>query len=497
MFWGTQKMNFDVSQWDVSSCQRFNGMWDGAVAFEGIGLQFWNPTSGKYFQNMLRGTTSLSVSQAALANWNVQKALNMNNMFANSKFGSNNDENSLCQWPYRTLYPGVTLDNIFSGSNCQNTTSPNLLVRADAPISFCSNDCSTYYNEYYDGGSNKKKSPNVLFLMTDQQRYDAIGYVQEQLARYDSHLKVRTPNLDALLQSGAWFENAYTQCAVCAPARTTMRTGCTIERTGIQHNDLIKEYKNGQWFLDRVESLTSIDHVLVEKKGYLSEYYGKWHIPDKLMYSKDDASENVIHYNDYDFDSEQHYFQDDSDGSKNKRFLEYFQRQGLIDKELEEGQQYDTYTGFPYTPIQLDSRARHGSPTGTPLTTNRGFEIYEITQPNVAGQFALSDDYTPTHFTGQVANEALLRLKQQSDPWFVTVSFHNPHPPMIPASKHLEYYWSNRDSLFMSPNMNDDLTNSAYNNMASKIPDYRDEEKVKEWTALYCKLLCAFSMPVV
>jgi hypothetical protein len=113
------------------------------------------------------------------------------------------------------------------------------------------------------------------------------------------------------------------------------------------------------------------------------------------------------------------------------------------------------------------------SQTGTPLTTTRGFEIYEITQPNVAGQFALSEDYTPSHFTGQVANAAIQRLTNQTDPWFVTVSFHNPHPPMVPASKHLEYYWNNRQDLFLSPNMNDDLSNSAYTNIVNKIPDYQ------------------------
>jgi arylsulfatase A-like enzyme len=98
--------------------------------------------------------------------------------------------------------------------------------------------------------------------------------------------------------------------AVCAPARTTIRTGCTIERTGIQHNDLITEYTNGPWFQQRVENLVGLDHVLVQKAGYLSEYYGKWHLPDKLWYSHPsfDTSNNattngnnIIHYNDYDY----------------------------------------------------------------------------------------------------------------------------------------------------------------------------------------------------
>jgi hypothetical protein len=115
----------------------------------------------------------------------------------------------------------------------------------------------------------------------------------------------------------------------------------------------------------------------------------------------------------------------------------------------------------------------NNSQTGTPLTTSRGFEVYDVTQPNVVGRYALSEDYTPSHFTGHLANEALNRLVNQSDPWFLTVSFHNPHPPMVPAWKYLEYYWNNRDQLFLSPNMNDDLSNSAYGNIVNKIPEYQ------------------------
>jgi hypothetical protein len=202
-------MNFDVSLWNVSKVVRFNGMWDGATAFTGQGLSEWQPYSGKYFQNMFRGCNNLTVSTDDLSKWNVRNALNMNGMFANSNFGlDENDAAALCAWPYRTLYPGVTTQDMFSGSTCANTTPPDLNQRADHPIAFCHNDCTAYYNQYY---ANRNKSPNILFLMTDQQRYDAIGYVQNRLARYDIHLKIRTPNLDALLQSGAYFENAYTQ----------------------------------------------------------------------------------------------------------------------------------------------------------------------------------------------------------------------------------------------------------------------------------------------
>jgi choline-sulfatase len=67
--------------------------------------------------------------------------------------------------------------------------------------------------------------PNVLFLMTDQQRFDAIGALNDG--------PLYTPNLDRLVQSGVTFQNAYSQCPVCVPARYTIRTG--REPTSIEY----------------------------------------------------------------------------------------------------------------------------------------------------------------------------------------------------------------------------------------------------------------------
>ena len=60
--------------------------------------------------------------------------------------------------------------------------------------------------------------PNILFIMTDQERFDTIA------ALGNSH--IHTPNLDRLVKRGLAFTNAYSTCPVCAPARYTIRTGC-------------------------------------------------------------------------------------------------------------------------------------------------------------------------------------------------------------------------------------------------------------------------------
>ena len=61
-----------------------------------------------------------------------------------------------------------------------------------------------------------KKKPNILFLMSDQHRYDFTGY--------NGHC-VKTPTLDWLAETGVNFTNCYTPSPVCVPARQSMAAG--------------------------------------------------------------------------------------------------------------------------------------------------------------------------------------------------------------------------------------------------------------------------------
>ena len=59
--------------------------------------------------------------------------------------------------------------------------------------------------------------PNIVFLMTDDQRWDTLGCY----GRTD----VITPHIDQLSEQGVTFDNAYYAVAICMPSRTTMFTG--------------------------------------------------------------------------------------------------------------------------------------------------------------------------------------------------------------------------------------------------------------------------------
>jgi len=69
------------------------------------------------------------------------------------------------------------------------------------------------------------KKPNVLFIMTDQQRWDTLGSIGGGV--------IETPNLDWLAAEGTRFTNAYTPCPSCIPARASLLTGMNPWNTGI------------------------------------------------------------------------------------------------------------------------------------------------------------------------------------------------------------------------------------------------------------------------
>lgn len=64
--------------------------------------------------------------------------------------------------------------------------------------------------------------PNILVLMTDQQRYDALGCA--------GNARIRTPNLDRLAASGVRFRNAYCPTPLCVPSRMSFITGLRASR---------------------------------------------------------------------------------------------------------------------------------------------------------------------------------------------------------------------------------------------------------------------------
>ena len=67
-----------------------------------------------------------------------------------------------------------------------------------------------------------KKKPNIIFLLTDDQRWDAIGCAGNSI--------IKTPNMDSLAKNGVQFKNAFVTTPICAASRASLFTGL-YERT--------------------------------------------------------------------------------------------------------------------------------------------------------------------------------------------------------------------------------------------------------------------------
>ncbi len=107
------------------------------------------------------------------------------------------------------------------------------------------------------------RKTNLLFIITDQQRSDALSIAGNTV--------LKTGNFDRLAKQGAYFKNAYTPCAVCCPARSSVLTGHTVENTNMRTNGLAYYPKE-----KGLMTMPTFDEILAGE-GYHCEYYGKWH----------------------------------------------------------------------------------------------------------------------------------------------------------------------------------------------------------------------------
>ena len=104
----------------------------------------------------------------------------------------------------------------------------------------------------------ENKKPNIVYILTDQWRGDALGYAGDP--------NVKTPHLDAFAKTAVNFTNAISVTPVCTPHRAALLTGKFPTTTGMFLNDLhLPE-----------EELTMAE--IFKNQGYTTAFWGKWHL---------------------------------------------------------------------------------------------------------------------------------------------------------------------------------------------------------------------------
>jgi len=105
------------------------------------------------------------------------------------------------------------------------------------------------------------KRPNVVFILTDDQRSDQLSC--------EGHPFLKTPHMDRIATEGARFANMFVTTSLCSPSRASFLSGLYAHSHGVVNN-----------FTDYPADLPSFPRRL-QAAGYETAYIGKWHMGEQ------------------------------------------------------------------------------------------------------------------------------------------------------------------------------------------------------------------------
>lgn len=240
---------------------------------------------------------------------------------------------------------------------------------------------------------------NLILILTDQHRTDAIGCYGSEVCR--------SPNIDRLASEGVTFDKAYTTCSLCSPARASIMTGQFPHTHGMLTNVEVRGAA-----MKELQLRPDLVSEILKGAGYNLGYVGKWHLGEKVVPR--------------DFGFEGDNFPGHGGGGFNyPEYAEYLKRRGLS-----------------YEIRKLPRVPFYG---------------------HQAGVFEGPIEATVPHFLAENTNTLLQRFssdwKKHGKPFFIWCNFWGPHPPYYAPEEFVAMYrdanippWKNfKDSLEGKP----------------------------------------------
>ncbi len=210
--------------------------------------------------------------------------------------------------------------------------------------------------------------PNILFIMTDQQRWDAMSCSGDW---------VRTPHLDRIAAEGVRFSHCITTTPICIPARVTLATGCYPHNNGVWNNVHYAMPPDVPTWMRTIRDL-----------GYRTSLFGKTH----LHPHEGDLRERAHLLNSYGLDDVNEIGGPRASAQVMSHMTEMWEDKGLL-------------AGY-----RADFEERFGN------------------KPHMARPSVLPlEDYADV-YVGQRTKEYLAAY-DRDEPWFCWMSFGGPHEP--------------------------------------------------------------------
>lgn len=232
--------------------------------------------------------------------------------------------------------------------------------------------------------------PNILFILTDQQRFDC-------LRAYGNEL-VHTPNIDRLTREGVTFDRAYTTCPLCTPARGSIHTGYYPHQHGLTSN--VGTYNCAKHAID--DHPTLLSRQLIDA-GYQCGFTGKWHLcpsPKGSFFFELPIQSAFTEATDLGFQG--HGLKGHGgQGYNYPLYHEYLERNGLKFEKKE-------WTG-PYN------------------------------NTHSAGEITSGTESTTSHWITSDSIDLMNRFADD-EPFFMFLNFWGPHSPYLAPTEHLDRY---------------------------------------------------------
>lgn len=296
-------------------------------------------------------------------------------------------------------------------------------------------------------GEPPAKPVNLLVILTDQQRWDALGCAGNPV--------LKTPNLDRLAREGVRFTGFHSSCPVCTPARTTLLTGHSLDSNRVRNN------RDADEVAENLPGLPSFDQILL-RRGYRGEYHGKYHSPYAFAV----------------------------DYTRPVRWLNGRQPPPGCKAEMSESRAYEGYLAAnvpprPLRPGELLGRA--GIYLPDPLDPNHGGAAgRRVAEAEAYGCLLVPPEHSLAAWTVKEGLEALDRLKD--GPFTLTVSIGPPHPPMVVPKPYYGMYPAS--GLAAPASQGDPRENSPYRDAKGGKDDrYRNPDLVRQMISDYYGLV--------